>query len=425
MRQRRGWYLYDFADSILIFTGVLYFPKWIVIQSGAGEFAYNLTIAIITVLLVVTNPIAGYLSDVKYGRLLFLRLAQQAVAGAALLIVLAGFAFPPGAARTVLALGAFGVLMYGHQASSAFYNALLPAVAETAGAYAEVAGNGFAFRRMGALVGIIALLPLAPRTVPTADVGPPMPFLAATLVYVVLTAVALRLMPDELPQAAAQPPRLRKMIDSLNRDVRRLRGDRRLLIFLAGSLVFMDAILTVEANLTLYMDRVMHAGESAKAYLLVLLLVMSALGAKTSSPIVARLGARASFTAILACGALALASLSVLHDATLFAVLLAVVGLTYGAISTCTRITYLLLIPDDRRAEYLALYASFERCASFTGPLAWGMIVGGLGVDPGYRVAMLVMAGLVVTSIPIVRAVDFSSTSRDVIASPLDACEPA
>jgi UMF1 family MFS transporter len=421
-RCRWGWYLYDFADAILIFNGVLYFPKWIVIGSGAGEFSYNLAIALTTILLVVSNPVAGLLSDVKYGRLLFLRLAQYAVGGGALLIIVSGIAFPPGPARTLLALGAFAILMYGHQASSAFYNALLPAVAESTRTYADVAGTGFAFRRAGALAGVLATLPIA--TIHLSDTGPPAPFLVATLLYIVLTTVALRMMPDE-PHAGGARGRLRgsAVFETLRHDFACLCGDRRVLIFLVASLVFMDAILTVEANVTLYMDRVMHLGESAKAFLLVLLLATSALGAKACGPLVARCGLRASFTTILLCGTLALAGVATVRGAPAFAALLAIVGAAYGAVSTCARATYLILIPADRRAEYLALYGSFERCASVTGPLAWGAIVGLLGIDSGYRVAMLAMAALVAVSIPLVRAVNFAPSSGDVPGRALDLCE--
>jgi len=39
---RYGWYLCDFANSILIINGGLYFPQWIVKSNGVSDFTYNL-----------------------------------------------------------------------------------------------------------------------------------------------------------------------------------------------------------------------------------------------------------------------------------------------------------------------------------------------------------------------------------------------
>jgi UMF1 family MFS transporter len=416
-RPRWSWYLYDFADAILIFNGVLYFPKWIVIESGAGELAYNVAFAITTVLLLVTAPITGHLSDVKYGRLFCLRVIRYAVGGAALVIYVSGIVFPPGTARTLVALVAFGVLMYGHQASSAFYTALLPRVVGPDGSYLDVAGNGYAFRRVGAVIGILALLPFGRGKIRLIEHGPPEPFLLAALVYIVLTAVALRFMPDDPPQSNAETMSLGTIMRALWRDVLQIRHDRRLLLFLIAYATFMDAILTVEGNVTLYMERIMRLGESPQAYLLLLLLVMSALGARLSAPFAAQYGLKRAFTVILVAWIAILGGISAARGVAFFSVMFALAGVAYGAVSNCARVTYLLLIPSDRRAEYLGLYASFERCASVTGPLAWGATVSLLGVGAGYRAAVLVMAALIAVSLPLIRRIDLDPAERVASAS--------
>lgn len=418
-RQRWSWYLYDFADALLIFNGVLYFPKWIVIESGAGELAYNVAFSITTVLLLVTAPITGHLSDVKYGRLWCLRVIRYAVGGSALAIYLSGVVLPPGTARTLVALTAFSILMYGHQASSAFYNALLPRVVGSGGSYLDVAGNGFAIRRAGAVIGILALLPFGRGKIRLIEHGPPEPFLLAAIIYVVLTAVALRFMPDDPPQPDANDHvTLSTILRSLWRDVGRIRHDRRLLLFLIAYATFMDAILTVEGNVTLYMERIMRLGENTQAFLLLLLLAMSAIGARLSAPFATRYGLKTAFTVVLAGWIVILAGISAAREAVLFGTLFALAGVLYGAVSNCARVTYLLLIPSDRRAEYLGLYGSFERCASVTGPLAWGATVSLLGVGIGYRVALLVMAALIAISLPLVRAVDLRPPERERVAEP-------
>jgi UMF1 family MFS transporter len=404
-RQRWSWYLYDFSDSILTFNGVLYFPKWIVVDSGAGDVAYNLALAITMVLLVVTTPVVGFLSDARVGRLAFLRLARYGLAGSTGLVILAGVAFPPGAARTALALVGFAIFMYANQASSAFYNALLPRVAGSVDAYARVAANGFAWGRVGALAGILACLPFASSRIALQEYGPPAPLLPAALAYFVLTGIALRLMPDDRSEGD-DGLSARRILGSLRRDLEAVRHDRRLLFFVAGLLIAMDAILTIQANLTLYMEQIVRFTAAHATYLLIMLIVTSAVGAKASALAANRFGLNASFVAVLACGALAVAGLSLFVDRAVFVALLAVVGLAYGAISNCARSTYLMLIPDHRRAVYLSVYASLEKCVAVTGPLAWGAIVGQMGVDTGYRVALFAMGVLVVISIPLVRAGD-------------------
>jgi UMF1 family MFS transporter len=228
----------------------------------------------------------------------------------------------------------------------------------------------------------------------------------------VLTAVALRFMPDDPPLPDAENVTLRTILRSLWRDIVRVRHDRRLLLFLLAYATFMDAILTVEGNVTLYMERIMRLGSSVQAYLLLLLLVMSAVGARLSAPFATRYGLKTAFTVVLVGWIVILAGLSMAADVVFFSVLFGLAGVAYGAISNCARVTYLLLIPSHRRAEYLGLYASFERCASFTGPLAWGATVSLLGVGTGYRAALLLMAGLVAVSLPLIRAIDLDTPER-------------
>jgi UMF1 family MFS transporter len=412
-RQRFGWYLYDFADSVLIFNGLLYFPKWIVVESGAGELSYNAAIALTTVLLLLTAPLAGYLSDVRYGRLPFLRVIALAMGGSAVAIYLSGIVFPAGSARTLVALGAFGVLLYGHQLSSTFYNALLPRVGAP-GSYFTIAGTGFVYRRAGAVIGILALLPFGSGRIRLLADGPPEPFLLAAVLYAVLTTVSLSLIPDDLPQGDDRDGNLKAMLGGLWRDLVLVRADRRLSMFLLAYVLFMDAILTVENNVTLYMDRVMHLEDHAKAILLLGLLVASAAGAKAGALFAVSAGLKSTFTTILAGWTIVLASISASTHPVLVVGLLATVAALYGALSTCARATYLLIIPSARRAEYLGIYASFERCASITGPIAWGATVWLFGVPAGYRVALLVMAGLIAVSVPLVRAMELPSSNEAV-----------
>lgn len=55
-RQRWGWYLFDFANSILIINGSLYFPQWLVIDNKVSGSIYTMPLAAAVTETAVENP---------------------------------------------------------------------------------------------------------------------------------------------------------------------------------------------------------------------------------------------------------------------------------------------------------------------------------------------------------------------------------
>lgn len=116
------WSLYDFANSIIFVTFVLFFAQWLVIDGGLSDFWYNAIFAIATVLLLVSAPALASYTDRKGGRKFFLNITTVATALCyGLAVVVAHMGTP----YVLLSAGLFLLGQYFYQFSFTFYNAMI------------------------------------------------------------------------------------------------------------------------------------------------------------------------------------------------------------------------------------------------------------------------------------------------------------
>src|SRR5690348_2466459 len=114
--RRWAWYLFDFANSILIINGSLYFPQWIVVHNKVSDTLFNSAFVISSLLLLVTGPILGRHSD-RHGD------PWKLLALSSLALFLGGLAIAVGpmlsnhTLMVTVELVAFFVVLYSYQLS--------------------------------------------------------------------------------------------------------------------------------------------------------------------------------------------------------------------------------------------------------------------------------------------------------------------
>src|SRR5258705_13981417 len=58
-----SWALFDFANSVLITNGGLYFSQWLVVDHGVAEIWYNFALSLTSFVVLLTAPIIGKIGD--------------------------------------------------------------------------------------------------------------------------------------------------------------------------------------------------------------------------------------------------------------------------------------------------------------------------------------------------------------------------
>ena len=397
-RQIFWWSLFDFANSIVVINLGLYFSQWIVVEQGVSEFWYNFVAVAVTILLLLTLPALGAVSDIINKKVLFLRLTAIPIFFFTFLIGLSGQTFS-GFSPILICLLSSLFIIYFYQLSLIFYHAMLGDIAKRE-RYGTVSGIGLAAGWIGAIVGLIIIFPFVKGDIPFfPPAGRIQAFIPSALIFAVLIGISLTFLKE--PQRVSSSTNkisVRQAYTKVWDDIRNLRKKPEIFYFLIAYWLFIDAILTIQYNSPLYLEIVLNIPDQQKVLFGSLLLIMAAFGALI-------VGYAKSLTAIV-CGWIIVLSLFLLVKEGWGLLLIgSLLGILFGGTWTITRALYLVIIPAAQRAEYFGFYGCTERFASIIGPLVWSAFVVGLKeFGPlRYKVAVVSMILLIVISLVFLR----------------------
>src|SRR5215203_3696510 len=184
VRERASWALYDFANTIFSMNvATLYFSVWLIADLRASNTVYAVGNGISSILVVLSVPVLGALSDARrrrkpwvVGFTIASCLACAAIgifgqttlpiAGAE---VVGGTALPSGWSPTVGTFGwvlaAFVIANYAFQAAQPFYNAMMPDLVPP-DERGRLSGLGTAVGYVGTIVGLLLVFPFFSGAVP-------------------------------------------------------------------------------------------------------------------------------------------------------------------------------------------------------------------------------------------------------------------
>ncbi len=389
--QFKYWALFDFANSLLYTNLILYFPQWLTSDLGVSDFSYNLLMTISTVLLILTAPLIGYWADRTGGRVRFLRITACVMIIASLAIPVLGLYTSSTSQLVMIVMLMFLVVNFAYQLNILFYDALLGSVAGRE-QYIKASGIGLSAGWLGAIVGIILVYPIAQGSIAGLPSGRIPALIFSSLLFLIVGSFALFFLKTQ--EFSRKGSNLTTTLSSIIHDVKWIFRTPILLLFLIAFWLYSDAILTIQENLTIFLENVYSVPDSGKARVAIAIILTGILGALGSAFLIKREKAFLYLTASIVFGSMLLFLLSIVNSFNMFFVLISLLFLVFGVILSLSRAIFTEMVPAEKRAEFFGFFSITEKSSSIIGPLLWGSIVsfGGLSGSNGYRLAMGAMA---------------------------------
>jgi UMF1 family MFS transporter len=409
-----SWAFYDFANTIYSMNVVsLYFSLWITVDNGREDILVSAANSVSMVLVMLTMPLLGAISDQLRRRMPFL---MGLTGGCILFTALIGLAGSSGlraGVRIWVALVCFTLANYAYQGGLVFYNALLPEVS-TPATMGRISGYGVALGYLGAIAGLILVMPFNQGSV----LGMEIPFIAGGGRVATFVPTALFFLLFSLPiflfvreKASAQEARAQadwkdgyRRVRSFFLHHRRYPGVAR---FLAAKFFFENGISAIIIFMAVYAVKVMGFSDQVVLPFLLVSTTAAVAGSSICGLLVDRWGGQRALTAVLLGWVLSLILVLATSSRPVFWAAGSLIGVFLGGTWTASRPLMVSLVPEKMLGEFFGLYAFSGKAAAIVGPLVWGLVVyafSGLGIIK-YKLAVGSLLLLIVIGLIILRSV--------------------
>jgi UMF1 family MFS transporter len=425
-REQRGWYWYDWANSVFTtsVTTVFLGPYLSdVAENAAGGadgtlhplgipvapdsvFPYLLSVSALVQVFVL--PVVGALADRTRRKRLLLGLFAYAgsLATAALFFVAGG--------RYGLAVVLFLVANTCFGASIVVYHSWLPEIAGPDERDA-VSSRGWAWGYLGG--GLLLALNLAlflnagGLGLSDAD-AVRICFLSVAVWWALFTVIPLRRLIDRPAPPGAGARTAAGSFRQLGQTLRELRSYPQTWAFLLAYLLFNDGIQSVIGLSAQYGDKELELSQTTLISAILLVQFVAFGGALLLGRIAARAGAKRTVLGSLVVwvAVLCLAFGVEKGSAVQFYVLAAAIGVVLGGTQALTRSLFGQMTPIGKEAEYYGLYEISDKGTSWLGTLAFGLA---LQFTDSYRVAIISLVVFFVIGFVLLARVDVGTAAAE------------
>lgn len=445
-RERGSWALYDFANTIFSMNvATLYFSVWLIADLGASDMTFAIGNGISSLLVVLSVPLLGAISDERRRRKPWVVGLTIASCVACAAIGMAGQLSLPLVGEGVIGAGAlpagwrpsfgtFGWVMfafivanYAYQAAQPFYNAMMPELAppEEQG---RLSGLGTAVGYVGTIVGLLLIFPFFSGAVPllgalphpvmdmlrrlvpfTSHGGRVSTFVPTAILFALFSLPLMLFCRDHHPATGPSKLRWRDAFAEVAHTLRDAKRHPGVLPFIIASFLYQDAIGTIVSFMAIYAVKAMGFAKGSETTLFLVLTVPAIVGSYLAGFLVDRFGARRTlFITLISWIVLLVAMIAVPSQDAFWGVGLAI-GLIFGGVPTAERPMLLSLVPEEEAGRYFSLMLLSARAAAIGGPFIWAQTVGllepGHGSGLAYRAAVLTVAAMFVVSLVFLRRV--------------------
>lgn len=400
-KQQRGWYFYDWANSVF-FTTVLtvflgpYLTDVTTSAAGADGLVHPLgipvnagsffpyVVSVSTAIQVVVLPMTGTFADrSRYKRELLAVFAYVGAVATVAMFFLAGTRYLLGGGLFLLANTALG-------ASVVVYNSFLNDIA-TADERDSVSAKGWAFGYLGG--GLLLALNLALFLGHEAlglekGTAVRLCLLSAGIWWAGFTVIPLRTLRNRAPQHVERGRAFSAGFRQLGRTITSLRHQPRTLVFLAAFLLYNDGIQTVIALASTYGAKELHLGQTVLISTILIVQFMAFVGALLLGRLARVFGTKRVVLAslVLWTGVVTVAYFLQEGAALQFYLLGAAIAIVLGGSQALSRSLFSQLIPRGREAEFFGFYEISDKGTSWIGPLVFGLA---LQLTGSYRSAIV------------------------------------
>lgn len=366
-----SWSLFDFANSVLITNGGLYFSQWLVVDHGIRESWFNFSLALTSAAVLITAPTIGSFEDRRNRWWQILWITAIVMFASAIAISVGPRKLQDVRTAVFLNLTLFCVINYCYEISTMFYDSLLAKLVPPSD-YGRISGWGFAAGWIGAIVGLIIIYPFAQGSLHLfANPSRIDSFIPAALIYLGLTAGSMiGLARLRRNRTRSQKSRSRVALSSLWPGLKKT----NVLAFFGIYFLMSGVVLTIQANMPLYLQIVMNFPDSTKVLLICGFLIIAAIGATITGQIADRIGHKLSLSFVIAGWAIMLALLISSRSVQLFLLAFGFLAALFGSIWTLMRSIFSQIAPESDRVAYFGIYTAAERLAFILMPAIWGSI---------------------------------------------------
>ncbi len=390
-KQIFSWALYDWANSAYSTTVMagffpIFFKKfW---SDGADAIVttarLGTAIAVSSLAIALLSPTLGVVADLKGFKKLFCLLFT-----AVGVISCAWMGFIP-AGDWVSAMWAYGIAMMAFNASSVFYDSLLPYVAEPHQMdYASSLGYSMGYLGGGILFLVNVLMYLFPQKfgIPDAPTAIQISFLTVAVWWTLFSLPLARNVPE--PNVVVNRDNIWRLtlhsVRTLMRTLKKLMHEKNLLIFMISYWLYIDGVYTV---MTMAVDYGLSIGFEAKD-LIAALLITQFIGfpcAYYFGVVTRRWGTKLPILACIVMYSVTVILSTGMTQAWHFYVLAMVLGMFQGGVQSLSRSLFGRMIRKEESGEYFGLFNLVGRFASILGPV---VVAVGVTVTGSSRWGML------------------------------------
>jgi len=369
----------------------LYFAQWLVVDKGVADIKFNLAFTASALMLLLTAPFVGSLLDGRMKRISGLRVTTLAV------VLLYGFcAFFSLYDQVTPALICFGAGLYFYLLTFTFYTPLIRDIAEV-GKRGFVSGLGIAGHYVGQFVGLLLALPFSIGIWSFMNADSRAETLLPSVVAFAIFALPMLIWfsePNKKAHDAKPHYSAHKQVFSETKQLIAVPG---LALFLIAYFLFNDAILTAANNFPIYLEQVWGVSDTVKTYILLGIIVTSAIGGLVSGLVADRMGHKRTLLFVVFGWIVILPVMSIAENLVLFVVVTTVMGFWFGSHWAVSRSVMAYLAPSRGHNLSFAYFSLVERASSFVGPVFWGLLVGGLTFADGgeYRVTLAALSAFI------------------------------
>ena len=424
------WVLYDFANSIVSIVFFLYFSQWLVIDKSIPDIRFNLTFTISALALLFTAPLSGSLLDKSLRRITGLR--YTTILTAIFYGLCAIFALSD---KVVYAIIFFTLGLYCYLLSFTFYTPLINDISSEQ-KRGKISGLGICANYLGQFAGLLIALPFAKGTLSFFNSSARAEtLLPSVIVFLVLSLPMLIFFKEPQKQQlriskkqwTTTPLRtwfdwslffgcskcshpegcvfktntltsLKSKIKETIRETKILLSFSSVALFLLAYFLFNDAILTASNNFPIFLEQVWHVSDSIKTYILLGILVTSAIGGAISGLVADKYGHKKTLMIILAGWIFILPFIGLVTNFKLLIISTILMGFWFGSTWTVSRSMMSCIAPKGKHNLAFSYFGIAERASSLIGPVVWGLIVSNaVWMGPTrYRLAVLAITGFII-----------------------------